>query len=196
MFSGDLHPLQTHAACGRGDVEADLLLFFPRASARRREYLQATCRPCGSGTAPRGCPRPWPLSGISTLPMWRWATLCQGRHGPLAWRLLHQQSCFPLPWAVGRGGWGASKDALFLVSRRRDCSVAGSLPQVWLSLRRQDVGGQGLPCELMVTCFRVSEIRETIHKGNQRSEWDFQGKWTFKASYLPIWTISLWFLGN
>ena len=33
----------------------------------------------------------------------------------------------------------------------RDCSIAGSLPQVWLLLRQQDVAGQGLLCELMVT---------------------------------------------
>lgn len=31
-------------------------------------------------------------------------------------------------------------------------------------------------------CFRVDEIRETVHKGKQRSEGNFQGKWTFKAS--------------
>jgi hypothetical protein len=74
--AGQTH-FQTDAQLG-WDTHRCLSLVVSRASVRRLESPQAICRLCGSVTAQRGCLLPWPLSGISILPTWRWAALCTG----------------------------------------------------------------------------------------------------------------------
>ena len=70
---------------------------------------------------------------------------------------LPDHCCISGPAVPCPGLW--AKEAGTLLKRRFsgceahgcDCSVSGCLPHVWLLLRQQDVGGQGLLCELMVT---------------------------------------------
>lgn len=81
----------------RGEIRSWFAaVFFPRASARRRESLQATSRPCGSGTAPRLSAVLASLRNLYTPNVKGEPPSAQGARAP-AWPLLHQRSCSPRP---------------------------------------------------------------------------------------------------